>query len=40
MYVGVRISLAGYETEVVPIPLELNYFDVILGIDWLSKHKV
>ena len=39
MYVGVRVSLAGYEIEVVPIPLELNDFDVILGIDWLNKHK-
>jgi hypothetical protein len=38
MYVGVRVSLAGYETKVISIPLELNDFDVILGIDWLSKH--
>jgi hypothetical protein len=38
MYVGVRVSLVGYETKVISIPLELNDFDVILGINWLSKH--
>jgi hypothetical protein len=39
MYVGVKISLNEYKSEVDLIPLELNNFDVILDIDWLSKHK-
>jgi len=33
MYVGVGVSLAGYETEANLIPLELHDFDVILGMD-------
>jgi len=39
MYVGVGVSLAGYETKIDLIPLELQDFDIILGIDWLSKYK-
>jgi len=39
MYVGVKIGLDEYELEVDLIPLELNDFDVILGMNWLSKHK-
>jgi hypothetical protein len=39
MYVGVGFSLAGYEAEVNLIPLELDDFDIILGMDWLSKYK-
>jgi hypothetical protein len=37
MYVGVGVSLTSYETEVDLIPLELHNFDIILGMDWLSK---
>lgn len=39
MCVGVKICLDEYELEVDLIPLELNDFDVILGMNWLSKHK-
>ena len=39
MYVGVGVSLVGYESEVDFIPLELHDFDIILGMDWLSKYK-
>jgi hypothetical protein len=38
MYVSVKIDLDKYDSEVDLIPLELNDFDVILGMDWLSKH--
>ena len=34
-----KIGLDEYELEVDLIPLELNDFDVILGMNWLSKHK-
>ena len=33
------LSLYGYETEVDLIPLELHDFDIILGMNWLSKYK-
>jgi hypothetical protein len=33
MYVGVKIGLDEYELEVDLIPLELNDFDVILGMN-------
>ena len=33
MYVGVGVGLAGYETKIDLIPLELQDFDIILGID-------
>jgi len=36
---GIGVSLAGYEAEVVLIPLELRDFDVILSMDWLRKYK-
>ena len=39
MCVSVKICLDEYELEVDLIPLELNDFDVILGMNWLSKHK-
>jgi len=39
MYVGVGVSFVGNETEVDLIPLELHDFDIILGMDWLSKYK-
>jgi len=39
MYVGVGVSLVGYETKVDLISLELHDFDIILGMDWLSKYK-
>jgi len=39
MYVGVGVSLAGYETKVDLIHLELHDFDTIIGMNWLSKYK-
>ncbi|XP_073267145.1 uncharacterized protein [Populus alba] len=39
VYVDVRVSLFGYEIEVDLIPLELHDFDIILGMNWLSKYK-
>jgi hypothetical protein len=37
MYVGVEVSLSGYETEVNLMPLELYDFNIILGmISWVS----
>jgi len=35
--VGVKIG--EHESKVDLIPLESNNFDIILGMDWLSKHK-
>jgi len=39
IYVRVGVSLTGYQAEVDMMPLELYDFDVILGMDWLSKYK-
>jgi len=39
VYVDVGVSLSRYETQVDLIPLELHDFDIILGMDWLSKYK-
>jgi len=39
VYVGVGVSLSGYEIEVDLISLELHDFDIILGMDGLSKYK-
>jgi len=39
LYVGVGVTLSGYETEVDLVPLELHDFDIILGMNWLSKYK-
>jgi hypothetical protein len=39
IYVGVGVSLAGYETMVDLIPLELHDFDIILYMNWLSKYQ-
>jgi len=39
LYVDVGVSLSGYEIEVDLIPLELQDFDIILGMNWLSKYK-
>jgi len=33
VYVSVRVSLSGYETEVDLIPLELHGFNIILGMN-------
>lgn len=30
----------GYETSVDLIPLELHDFDIIIGMNWLSRYKV
>jgi hypothetical protein len=39
VYVDVGVSLSRYEIEVDLIPLELYDFDIILGMNWLSKYK-
>jgi len=39
IYRGVKLYIGGLELRVDLIPLELYDFDVILGMDWLSKHK-
>jgi hypothetical protein len=39
VYVDVGVSLSRYETQVDLIPLELHDFDIILGMNWLSKYK-
>ena len=39
LYVDVGVSLSRYETEVDLIPLELHDFDIIIGMNWLSKYK-
>jgi len=39
IYRGVKLYIGGLELRVDLMPLELYDFDVILGIDWLSKHK-
>jgi len=39
MYKGVQINIGGCELKVDLLPLELQDFDVILGMDWLSMHK-
>ena len=39
VYVDVGVSLSEYEIEVDLIPLELHDFDIILGMNWLSKYK-
>ena len=40
IYIGVKLYIGGLELMVDLMPLELYDFDVILGMDWLSKHKV
>ena len=40
MYKGVKIVIRGYDMEVNVMPLELHDFDLILGMDWLSNHKL
>jgi len=39
VFEGVKIGINGYEVEVDLIPLELNNFDIILGMNWLGKNK-
>jgi hypothetical protein len=39
IYRGVKLYIGGLELRVDLIPLELYDFDLILGMDWLSKHK-
>nr|XP_034908137.1 uncharacterized protein LOC118044086 [Populus alba] len=36
---GVKLYIGGLELRIDLMPLELYDFDVILGMDWLSKHK-
>jgi len=40
IYRGVKLYIGGLELRPDLMPLELYDFDVILGMDWLSKHKV
>jgi len=40
MYKSVRVIIEGRDMEVNLMPLELHDFDLILGMDWLSTHKV
>ena len=39
MYKNVKVTIKGFDMEVNVMPLELNDFDLILEIDWLSNHK-
>jgi hypothetical protein len=39
IYRGVKLYIGGLELRVDLMSLELYDFDVILGMDWLSKHK-
>jgi hypothetical protein len=39
VYVDVGVNLSRYETEGDLIPLELHDFDIIPGMNWLSKYK-
>jgi len=39
VYKGVVLYIEGAELRVDLISLELYYFDLILGMDWLSRHK-
>jgi hypothetical protein len=39
IYRGVKLYIGGLELRVDLMPLELYDFDLILGMDWLSKHK-
>ena len=39
VYKGIRVSIHGLEIRVDLLMLELYDFEVILGMDWLSKYK-
>jgi hypothetical protein len=39
IYRGVKLYIGGLGLRVDLMPLELYDFDLILGMDWLSKHK-
>ena len=39
VYKGVVLYIEGVKLRVNLMPLELYDFDLILGIDWLSRHK-
>lgn len=39
MYKGVMVKIRMLSIEVNLMPLEFHDFDLILGMDWLSKHK-
>jgi hypothetical protein len=39
IYRGVKLYIGGLELRVDLMPLELYDFELILGMDWLSKHK-
>ena len=39
VYKGIGISIDGLELGVDLIPLELQDFEVMLGMDWLSVYK-
>jgi hypothetical protein len=39
IYRGVTLYIGGVELRVDLLPLELHDFDLILGMDWLSRHR-
>ena len=39
IYIGVKLYIGGLELRVDFMPLKLYDFDLILGMDWVSKHK-
>jgi len=39
IYIEVKLYIGGLELRADLMPLDLYDFDVILGMDWLSKHK-
>lgn len=39
VYMGSKMTIVGHEFETDPIVLDIHDFDIILGMDWLSKHR-
>ena len=39
VYMGSKVTITGHEFEADLIVLEIHDFDIILGMDWLSKHR-
>jgi hypothetical protein len=39
IYRGVTLYIGGMELRVDLLPLELHDFDLILGMDWLSRYR-
>ena len=38
VYMGCRVIIEGHEFRANLVLLDIQYFDVILGMDWLSRH--